>query len=105
MEKLYYYVRQTDRLLEPGMENVMKMFLDSKMPHMELSKLQLTKADREWLKRKYFILNELHVPLVANTPPYNSLLKSSIKRIRWINGRRVYLMRELLRVRMISLKS
>ena len=62
MDKLYYYVRQTDRLLEPGMENVMKMFLDSKMPHMELSKLQLTKADREWLKRKYFILHVLCVP-------------------------------------------
>ena len=55
--KLYYYVRQTNRLLESGMGNVMKMFLDSKMPHMELSKLKLTKADREWLKGKYVILH------------------------------------------------
>jgi len=55
MGKLYYYVRQTNRLLEPGMGNVMKMFLDSKMPHMELSKLKLTKADREWLMHKYVI--------------------------------------------------
>ena len=44
MDKLYYYVRQTNRLLEPGMENVMTMFLDSKMPNMELSKLKLRKA-------------------------------------------------------------
>ena len=55
MEKLYYYVRQTNRLLEPGMEGVLKMILDSKMPHMELSKLKLSKADKEWLKHKYFI--------------------------------------------------
>ena len=41
MEKLCYSIRQTDRLLEPGME---------KMLHMELSKLKLTKADGEWLK-------------------------------------------------------
>jgi hypothetical protein len=32
MEKLYNYIRQTDRLLEPEIENVMKMFLDSKCP-------------------------------------------------------------------------
>ena len=49
MDKLYYYVQQTNRLLEPGMKNVMKMFQDSKMPRMELSKLKLTKADKEWL--------------------------------------------------------
>ena len=49
MDKLYYYVQQTNRLLEPGMENVMRMFQDSKMPHMELLMLKLTKADKEWL--------------------------------------------------------
>ncbi len=37
MDKLYFYIRQTDRLLKPRMENVMKMFLDSKMPHVQLS--------------------------------------------------------------------
>ena len=52
MDKLYYYVQQTNRLLEPGMKNAMKMFQDSKMPHMELSKLKLTKADKEWLNRE-----------------------------------------------------
>jgi len=52
MDKLYYYVRQTDRLLEPAMKNVMKCWSDKSMPHMELSKLKLTKADKEWLKRK-----------------------------------------------------
>ena len=62
MDKLYYYVTQTNGFLKPGMENVMKMFLDSKMPHMELSKLQLTKTDREWLKQKYLIFYVLCVP-------------------------------------------
>ena len=52
MDKLYYYVQQTNRLLEPGMENAMEMFQDSKMPRMELSKLKLTKADKEWLNRE-----------------------------------------------------
>jgi hypothetical protein len=34
MDKLSYCIQQTDRLLEPGMENVMRMFQDLKMPHM-----------------------------------------------------------------------
>lgn len=68
MAKLYYYVRQTNRLLEPGMENVMNMFLDAKMHRKELSKLKLTKADREWLQCKYFILHVFTAPLVTNKP-------------------------------------
>ena len=52
MDKLYYYVQQTNRLLEPSMKNVMKMFQDSKMPHMELSTLKLKKADKEWLNHE-----------------------------------------------------
>jgi len=55
MDKLYYYVQQTNRLLEPGMENVMRMFQDLKMPHMELSKLKLTKAGKEWLNHEYAV--------------------------------------------------
>ena len=42
MDKLYYYVRQADRLLEPQMENVMKHFHDPTMPNMELSQLKLS---------------------------------------------------------------
>ena len=105
MDKLYYYVRQTDSLLEPGMENVMKMFLDSKMPHMELSKLKLTKADREWLMRKYVILHIFSALLVTHTPLHISLFKSSIRRVRWINGQSVSLIRKLLRVMTTPLKS
>lgn len=55
MDKLYYYVQQADRLLAPGIEHVMSMFEDSKMPHMELSKLKLSKADKEWLSREYAV--------------------------------------------------
>ena len=52
MDKLYYYAQQTNRLLEPDMKNIMKMFQDSKMPNVQLSKLKLTKADKEWLNRE-----------------------------------------------------
>ena len=52
MDKLYYYVQQTNRLLEPGMKNAMKMFQDSKMPHILLSKIKLTKANKEWLNHE-----------------------------------------------------
>jgi hypothetical protein len=59
MDKLYYYVRQMDRLLEPAMQNVVKLFSDPMMPRMELSKIKLTKADKEWLKREYNYFNLL----------------------------------------------
>ena len=55
MDKLYYCVRQMDRLLEEGMENVIKMFLDTKIPKMDLSKFKLTNADSKWLMHKYVI--------------------------------------------------
>ena len=55
MDKLYYYMRQTDGLLEPAMKNVMKLWSDESMPRMELSKLKLTKADKEWLKCKLVV--------------------------------------------------
>ena len=54
------------------------------MLHMELSKLKLTTADREWLKSQFCMLHVFHSPLVSNTPPCISLLKSTIRRIRWI---------------------
>ena len=44
MDKLYYYVQQTNRLLEPGMKNAMKMFQDSKMPHMEPVQIKADKG-------------------------------------------------------------
>ena len=47
MDKLYYYVRQADRLLEPQMEKVMKHFHEPSMPNMGLSQLKLSKADNE----------------------------------------------------------
>jgi hypothetical protein len=102
MDKLYYYVTQTDRLLEPGMKNVMRMFYDSKMPHMELSKLKLTKADREWLKRKSLFSISLltHTAYQTNKPIHMSLSKSSIKRIRWIDSQRISQRRQCWRVRM-----
>ena len=50
MDKKYYYVQRTDRLLEPAMQNVLKPFSDPMMPHMELSQFKLTKPDKEWLK-------------------------------------------------------
>jgi hypothetical protein len=40
MDKLYYYVRQMDRLLEPAMQNVVKLFSDPMMPCMDLSKIK-----------------------------------------------------------------
>jgi hypothetical protein len=42
MDKLYYYVMQTDRLLKPALENVMKLWKDPKMPTMELHFMKLT---------------------------------------------------------------
>jgi hypothetical protein len=56
MDKLYYYVMQTDRLLKPGLENVMKLWNEPKMPTMELHFMKLTKADREFLKGKFLVL-------------------------------------------------
>ena len=41
------------------MQNVVKLFSDPMMPHMELSKIKLTKADKEWLKCEYNHLNLL----------------------------------------------
>jgi len=66
MDKLYYYVQQTDRLLEPGMDNVIRVFQDSKMPHMELSNLKLTKADKEWLSREYAVSYVLSHDMVSH---------------------------------------
>lgn len=54
MDKLYFYVRQTDRLFEPAMKNVMKAWFNKSMPHMELSQLQLNKDDKEWLRRELY---------------------------------------------------
>ena len=56
MDKLYYYVRQADRLLAQQMVNVMEHFHDSTMPNMELSKMKLSRADKEWLRRECFLL-------------------------------------------------
>ena len=57
MDKLYYYVMQTDRLLKPALENVMKLWKDPKMPAMELHFMKLTKADKEFLKGKFLALS------------------------------------------------
>ena len=54
MDKLYFYVWQTDRLFEPAMNNVMKAWFDKSMPHMELLQLQLNKDDKEWLRRELY---------------------------------------------------
>lgn len=57
MDKLYYYVMQTDRLLKPALENVMKLWKDPKMPTMELHFMKLTKADKEFLKGEFLALS------------------------------------------------
>lgn len=49
MDKLHYYVRQTDGL-KPAMKNVVKLWEDPHMSHMELFALKLSKADEELLK-------------------------------------------------------
>ena len=40
------FIRQTDCLLEPAMKNVMSSWSDKSMPHIELSKLKLTNANK-----------------------------------------------------------
>jgi hypothetical protein len=55
MDELYFYVARTDRLLEQGIEHVMSMFEDSKIPHMELLKLNVSKADKQWLNHEYAV--------------------------------------------------
>ena len=50
MDKLYYYVCQTDRLLEPAMHNVMMLWKKSSMPKLLLDKMNLSAEDKKFLK-------------------------------------------------------
>ena len=65
MDKLYLYIRQTDRLLQPAMENEVALWNSPRMPIIDMSKIKLTKSDKEWLKskRKEMYLILLHLQL------------------------------------------
>ena len=52
MDKLYFYIRLKDRVLQPAMENVIAFWKSQRMPTMDMSKIKLTKSDKEWLKGK-----------------------------------------------------
>jgi hypothetical protein len=54
MDKLYYYVCQTDRLLEPAMHNVMMLWKKSSMPKLLLDKMNLSAEDKNFLKGMLF---------------------------------------------------
>jgi hypothetical protein len=56
MDELYFYVHQTYRLLKQALENVVKRWEDPRLPMLELESLELSKADREWLKGSYFFV-------------------------------------------------
>jgi hypothetical protein len=63
MDKLYFYVSQTDRLLQPALENVVKRWTDPRMPVMDIAELKLTKADKQWMQHK-FMLGRLFHPML-----------------------------------------
>ncbi len=50
MGKLYYYVCQTDMLLEPEMLNVMNLWNDPMAPKILLERFNLTMDDKNFLK-------------------------------------------------------
>jgi len=60
MDKLYYYVCQTDRLLQPVMHNVMMLWKEVSMPKMLLDKMNLSAEDKKFLKcmllSSYFLM-------------------------------------------------
>ena len=49
MDKMKYYVCQTDRLLEDGMRNLMKKWSHPRMPTMDFSSCCLSKQDKDFL--------------------------------------------------------
>ena len=49
MDKLKFYVLQTDRLLDAGVENVVKKWNDPRMPSMELRSAHLNSSDKKFL--------------------------------------------------------
>lgn len=55
MDRVKYYVLQTDRLLMPGLENVVTQWENPLMPNLELSSASLSKSDKEFLKGKRFV--------------------------------------------------
>ena len=65
MDKLYFYVSQTDRLLKPALENVVKRWTDPRMPVMDIAQLKLTKADKQWMQRK-FVCHLFHQMLLLS---------------------------------------
>jgi len=76
MDKLYYYVMQTDWLLKPALENVMKLWNDPKMPTMELHFIKLTKADKESLKGKFLAMSITYrYPHTLTVCPFKNLTR------------------------------
>ena len=63
-DKLYYYVRQTNRLLDPALKNMVEHWNDAKMPKMDFNRLKLNKTDKAFLKgsvfRLYLLLKFVH---------------------------------------------
>jgi hypothetical protein len=66
MDKLYFYVRQTDRLLQPALENVVKRWTEPRMPVMDIAELKLTKADKQWMQRKFVLRRLFHLMLLLS---------------------------------------
>ena len=50
MDKLYYYVSQTDRLLHLAMHNVMILWKEASIPKMLLNRMNLSAEDKKFLK-------------------------------------------------------
>jgi len=48
MDKMKYYVSQTDGLLEDGMRILMKKWSDPRMPTMDFSSCHLSKQDKDF---------------------------------------------------------
>ena len=55
-DKLYYYVMQTNCLLDPALKNMVEHWNDAKMPKMDFNTLKLNKTDKAFLKGSVFWL-------------------------------------------------
>ena len=60
MDKLYFYVCQTDKLLEVAMQNVVDKWNDPATPKISLEKLKLKAEDKKFLKGKTRCLFEIN---------------------------------------------
>ena len=83
MDKLYYYITQTDRLLfKPALENVVKRWTDPQMPVMDINALKLTKADKQWMNCKCVLRRQFCLMLSLSQINDHSNIIQNIKNLK-----------------------